>query len=87
MFVNVTMCPSPTTFKKTRQASLAHACNPSYTGGRDQDSSLKPAWVNSLGDPISKNTLHKRLVEWLKVNTLSSNPSNEKRGKNKENEI
>jgi hypothetical protein len=28
---------------------VAHACNPSYSGGRDQeDHGLKPAWANSL---------------------------------------
>jgi hypothetical protein len=36
----------------------------------------KPAWANSLQNPISKNTHHKKgLVEWLKVKALSSNPS------------
>jgi hypothetical protein len=34
---------------------VAHTCNPSYTGGRDQeDLCLKPAWADSLWDPISK---------------------------------
>jgi hypothetical protein len=34
---------------------MAHVCNPSYSGGRDQeDRSLKPAWGNSSQDPISK---------------------------------
>jgi hypothetical protein len=34
---------------------VAHTCNPSYSGGRDQeDCSLKPAWANSSQDPISK---------------------------------
>jgi hypothetical protein len=34
---------------------LAHDCNPSYSGGRDQeDCGSKPAGANSLGDPISK---------------------------------
>jgi hypothetical protein len=34
---------------------VAHACNPSYSGGRDQDNcSLKSAWANSSQDPISK---------------------------------
>jgi hypothetical protein len=40
---------------KDSWASVAHACNPSYSGGRDQeDHGLKPAWANSLQDPISK---------------------------------
>jgi hypothetical protein len=39
---------------------VAHACNPSYSGGRDQeDHGLKPAWENSLRDPISKNPSQK----------------------------
>jgi hypothetical protein len=34
---------------------VAHAYNPSYSGGRDQeDRSSKPAQANSLRDPISK---------------------------------
>jgi hypothetical protein len=34
---------------------VAHASNPSYLKGRDQeDQGLKPAWENSLRDPISK---------------------------------
>jgi hypothetical protein len=41
------------------QVLVAHACNPSYSGGRDQeDHGSKSAWVNSSWDPISKN-LHK----------------------------
>jgi hypothetical protein len=40
---------------------VAHACNPSYTGGRDQeDCSLKPARANSSRDPISKKPSQKR---------------------------
>jgi hypothetical protein len=53
------------------QAPVTHACNSSYSRGRDQeDRSLKPAWANSSQDPILKNpnthTHTKRLVEWLK---------------------
>jgi hypothetical protein len=34
---------------------VAHACNPSYSGGRDQeDRGLKPALANSSRDPISE---------------------------------
>jgi hypothetical protein len=37
---------------------MAHACNPSYSGGRDQeDHSLKPAWANSSPDRISKKPI------------------------------
>jgi hypothetical protein len=42
---------------------VAHACNPSYSGGRDKkDCGLKPAWANSSQDPISKKTHHKKGV-------------------------
>jgi hypothetical protein len=35
---------------------VAHACNPSYSGGRDQeDHGLKPAQANSSRDPMLKN--------------------------------
>jgi hypothetical protein len=45
---------------------VAHACNPSYTGGRDrEDCGSKPAPANSLGDPISKK--QKRAGGVLKV--------------------
>jgi hypothetical protein len=34
---------------------VAHACNPSYLGGRDQeDGGLRPAWSNSSQDTILK---------------------------------
>jgi hypothetical protein len=54
-------CPAP----------VAHAYNPSYSRGRDQeDRGSKPAQENSLQDPISKNPIiNKRVrgtVEWLK---------------------
>jgi hypothetical protein len=46
----------------------------------------KPAQANSSQDPISKKHHHKkragRLVEWLKMKALNSNPSNlEKKSK------
>jgi hypothetical protein len=32
---------------------MAHACNPSYSGGRDQeDRSSKPAWANSSRETL-----------------------------------
>jgi hypothetical protein len=41
------------------QVLVVHACNPTYSGGRDQeDCGLKPVQANSSQDPISKN-LHK----------------------------
>jgi hypothetical protein len=40
---------------------VAHACNTSYSGSRDQeDHGSKPAWANSPQDPISKKTSQKR---------------------------
>jgi hypothetical protein len=42
-------------------AMMAHVCNPSYSGGRDEeDHGLKPAQENSLQDPISKIPITKR---------------------------
>jgi hypothetical protein len=60
---------------------VAHICNPSHSGGRDQeDESLKPAWANSSNRPYLKKTIHKKgMVEWLKVLALSSNPSTGKK--------
>jgi hypothetical protein len=37
------------------QKLVAYACNPSYSGGRDQENcSLKPVWANSSQDPVLK---------------------------------
>jgi hypothetical protein len=42
------------------QVLVAHACNPSYSGGRDkEDHGSKPAQANSSRDPISKNPSQK----------------------------
>jgi hypothetical protein len=64
-----------TSITRTCQESVAHTCNPSYSGGREQeDHDSKPAQANSSGDPISKkqnktkkNPYKKGLVEWLKA--------------------
>jgi hypothetical protein len=66
---------------------VAHTCNPSYSGGRDQeDLGLKSAWANSSRDSISKKPFTKNgLAEWLKVKALSSNPSSAKKKKKKKN--
>jgi hypothetical protein len=41
---------------------VAHACNPSYSGGSDQeDSGLKPALAKSSQDSILKKTQHKKM--------------------------
>jgi hypothetical protein len=64
---------------------VAHACNPSYSEGRDQEhQSLKPAPASISLDPISKKLITKNgLVVWLKVKVLSSSPSTEKKKKTK----
>jgi hypothetical protein len=39
---------------------VAHICNPSYSGGREQEGcGSKPAWANSSQDPILKKTIKK----------------------------
>jgi hypothetical protein len=46
--------------KRKLATQVAHACNPSYSGGSDQkDCSSKPAWANS-SRPYHKKTLHKK---------------------------
>jgi hypothetical protein len=40
---------------------VAHACNPSYSGGRGQeDRTSKTAQANSLGDPILRTPITKK---------------------------
>jgi hypothetical protein len=40
---------------KASQATVAHICNPSYSGGRDQEGyGLKPTQANNSQDPILK---------------------------------
>jgi hypothetical protein len=42
-------------------ALVAHACNPSYSGGRDQeDHGSKPAQANSSPDPNLKKPIIKK---------------------------
>jgi hypothetical protein len=64
-------------------APVAHACNPCYSGGRDQeDHGLKPVWANSSTKPYLKKPFTKTgLVEWLKIKNLSSSPSTTKKKK------
>jgi hypothetical protein len=58
------------------QVPVAHACNPSYSKGRDhEDHGLKPAWANSLETLLKRPFTKIGLVEWLKVKALSSSPS------------
>jgi hypothetical protein len=38
------------------QAPVAHACNPNYSGGRDQEAlGSKPAWANNSKRPFHRN--------------------------------
>jgi hypothetical protein len=53
---------------------VAHAYNPSYSGGRDQEDCSSKPWF--------KKTLHKKGLVWLKVKALSSSPSTEKKKNN-----
>jgi hypothetical protein len=47
------------------QAPVAHTYNPSYSGGRDEeDQGSKPAWANSLQDPILKQSFTKKKGWW-----------------------
>jgi hypothetical protein len=57
------------------------ACNPSYSGDRDQeDRGLKSAWANSLQDPISKKSSTKSKVDGVVQGCrLSSNLSTTKK--------
>jgi hypothetical protein len=60
-----------------------HAWNPDYSEDRDQeDLGSKPAWA-VVFEILSRKTLHKKGLEWLKVQALSSNPSTTKKKKNK----
>jgi hypothetical protein len=67
---------------------VAHTCNLSYLGGRDQeDCGSKLARANSLQDPIWKKKkitkITKRGAEWLKVEAPSSHPSTKKKKEKK----
>jgi hypothetical protein len=54
-------------FEVLSQALVAHTCNPSYSGGRDQeDQGSKPVQANNLRPYLEKTHHKKGLVEWLK---------------------
>jgi hypothetical protein len=56
---------------------VAHICNPSYSGGRDQEDHGSRFELRTRH--YLEKTRHKNwLVEWLKVQALSSSPSNAK---------
>jgi hypothetical protein len=56
---------------------VASACNPSSSGGRDQeDCGSKSAWTNSSTRPYFEKPFTKiGLVEWLNLKALSLSPS------------
>jgi hypothetical protein len=64
---------------------VAHACNPSYSGSREQeDRGLRPTQAKSPLRPYLKNSFTKiGLVEWLKVKTLRSSSNTTKKKKKK----
>jgi hypothetical protein len=59
---------------------VAHACNPSYSGSRDQeDRGSKPSPTNSSAKPYLKKSFTKiSPVEWLRVKVLSSTLTTER---------
>jgi hypothetical protein len=64
-------------YESPGQAPVAHTCNPSYSGGRDQEGhGSKPAGANSSLTPyLEKPFTKKGVVEWLKVKALRSSSS------------
>jgi hypothetical protein len=66
LYDNRAMTPAEIVLRRGKGSHMwvAHACNPSYSGGRDQeDCTSKPAWANSFWDPTSKKPIthtHKR---------------------------
>jgi hypothetical protein len=52
---------SPPQESYSHQARVVHVCNPSYSGGRDQeDHGLKPAQVNSSWDLVTKKIIRRK---------------------------
>jgi hypothetical protein len=52
-------------FKLSSQAPVAHACNPRYSGGRDQeDRRSKQAQANNLWEPISTKLITQKKGCW-----------------------
>jgi hypothetical protein len=65
---------------------VAHACNPRYSGGGDQeDRGLKQPGPIHCETLSQKYSTKKWLAEWLKVTVLSSSPSTERKKKKTEN--
>jgi hypothetical protein len=75
------------------RVTVSHACNASYSGGRDQEGhALKPAWANSSLDPVSKNPSQRRAgrvtqgeglefkLQYHKKQTKTNKQKNQKNG-------
>jgi hypothetical protein len=62
---------------------VAHACNPSHSGGREQENrGSKPSGANSSRDPISKKPFTKKRTGGVAQGEgPTSNPSTTKRKK------
>jgi hypothetical protein len=65
---------------------VAHACNPSYSGGRDKkDCGSKPAWQIVLVTLSQKNPSQKRTGGVAQCVGFEFNPQNHKKEKKKKN--
>jgi hypothetical protein len=75
--LNVNGPNSPVKRYKVCWVPMAHVCNPSNSGVKDQeDHGSKPAWANSSARLYLETPFIKiGLVEWLKVKALSLSPS------------
>jgi hypothetical protein len=63
---------------------MAYTYNPSYSGGRDQGIAVQSQPRQKVHKTLSqKHPSQKRAVKWLKMYTLSSNPSIAKKKKKK----
>jgi hypothetical protein len=65
------------------QAPIAHAYNPNYSGGSDQEvRGLKPAQANSSARPYLEKNLHRKgLVEGSRYRPRVQNPVPQKKKK------
>jgi hypothetical protein len=67
---------------------VAHACHPSYSGGRDQSGGLqfKASLGKQFARPYLKKSLHKKgLAECSRCKALSSSPVPQKKKKKPKN--
>jgi hypothetical protein len=70
-----------------RLGTVAHTCNPRYSGSRDQeDHSSKPTQASHLRDPISRQTFTRRAGGVVQVVGPEFKPQNGKKKKKKKEE-